>query len=340
MEGLLNPADTLERQRDKLLNICTALMRRVEQTPSEQSNAFAQFERAALLDAQVRQRTADLERALDLLNESNAKLAEASLEAEQSRAILNEAIESVDEGLALFDSNDNLVLFNSRFCEILSDVRCDLRLGMSFESYVDLISHSADLNLPPGVSPRDWSIRRLERHDEESVVFNTSLTQDRWMQVSEHRTIQGGTAILQTDISDIMRKQHRERDQLVTDQGKMLRATLDHLAQGVCIFDEFAQLVGWNRELERMIQVPARHVHLGSEFSTILDLMRGKLKFSRSKSRQWLVDWSRQSSERQPIEFELNDANGRTFSVFAQEMPDRGFVMSFSDVSLGLFCML
>ena len=153
------------------------------------------------------------------------------------------------------------------------------------------------------------------------------------MQVSEHRTIQGGTAILQTDISDIMRKQHRERDQLVTDQGKMLRATLDHLAQGVCIFDEFAQLVGWNRELERMIQVPARHVHLGSEFSTILDLMRGKLKFSRSKSRQWLVDWSRQPSERQPIEFELNDANGRTFSVFAQEMPDRGFVMSFSDVT-------
>ncbi|MEL7211090.1 MAG: PAS-domain containing protein [Pseudomonadota bacterium] len=333
MDGLLNPSDTVERQRDKLLNICTALMRRVEQPPVDQSSAFAQFERAALLDARVRQRTKDLERALDLLNESNAELAAAKRDSEQSRAILNEAIESVDEGFALFDSDDKLLLFNSRFCRELGNVRDSLQLGISFNDYIDIISASGELQFPPSMSSHDWVANRLDRHRENRVVFNISLTQNRWMQVSEHRTDEGSTAILQTDISDVMREQLRERDQLVDSQDKMLRATLDHLAQGVCIFDQKAQLMGWNRELERMIRVPPRYVRVGTAFSMILDLMKGNITFADSYSSAKLIAWSERSSDRPPIEFELNDVKGRIFSVFAQEMPDQGFVMSFSDVT-------
>ncbi len=333
MEELLNPTDSIDRQRDKLMNICAALMRRVEQTPSEKSSAYAQFERAALLDAQVRQRTADLERALDLLNDSNAKLAEANRETEKSRAILNDAIESVDEGLALFDADDTLLLFNSRFCKDLVDVRSDLRLGMSFEDYVDVISSSAEMRMPPGMTRIEWRTQRMQRHREEKVVFNTLLTRDRWMQVSEHRTSDGGTAIVQTDISDVMREQYQERAELVANQDKMLRATLDHLAQGVCIFDHRAQLVGWNRELERMIQIPEHYIRLGTPFSSILELMKGNLKFVGTKSRTWLLSWAKKARNRGPIEFELNDIAGRIFHVFAQEMPDRGFVMSISDIT-------
>ncbi|MEO0387531.1 MAG: PAS-domain containing protein, partial [Pseudomonadota bacterium] len=234
---LLHPTDTVERQRDKLLNICSALMRRVEQAPSDTSNAYAQFERAALLDAKVRERTAELERALDLLNESNAQLAFANREIETAQSNLNEAIESVDEGFALFDADENLVLFNSRFCRDFGDVRVALRPGMTFAAFVDLVSRSRDLALPDALTPADWAKRRLARHAEDSVVFNIALTENRWMQVSEHRTQDGGTAIVQTDISGVMRAERQERADLVDSQFKMLRATLDHLAQGVCIFD-------------------------------------------------------------------------------------------------------
>lgn len=333
MDGLLNPDDPLERQRDKLLNICTALMRRVEQTPNDQSNAYAQFERAALLDAQVRERTRDLEHALDLLNESNAKLSEASREAEQSRALLNEAIESVDEGFAFFDSSENLVLFNSRFCEDLADVPGQLVPGTSFSQFVEIVSRSEELHLPPGETPQDWARQRLLRHREERVVFNIALTKDRWMQVSEHRTGQGGTAILQTNITDVMRAQHRERAQLVDSQHKMLRATLDHLAQGVCIFDEDARLVGWNRKLSRMFGLPVRYIRTGTRFSRILEFLRGRMTFEEPRSSDWLEDWSQSTSKRKPIDFGLADRTGRIFNVFAQEMPDRGFVMSFTDVT-------
>lgn len=75
--SLINPADPPERQIAKLEQIAEVLMRRVEQATDASGAAYAQFQRAALLEEQVRDRTRDLERTLDLLNESNARLERA-----------------------------------------------------------------------------------------------------------------------------------------------------------------------------------------------------------------------------------------------------------------------
>ena len=333
MKELINPSDTIERQRDKLLNICAALIHRVEQTPLSQCSAFVQFERAALLETRVRQRTSELETALNLLNKSNADLAAAKRDAENSRSILNEAIESVDEGFALFSAEDKLLLFNSRFCRDLGDVRNNLELGLPFDEYVNIISNSGEIDYPSGSSSKIWVTERLLHHREARVVFNISLTRNRWMQVSEHRTQEGGTAILQTDITDVMREQLRERDELVDNQDKMLRATLNHLAQGICIFDQSARLAWWNQKLEQMIQVPNRHIRTGLEFSKILKLIKGNMTFAGSFSSSSLAKWAKQGTVRVPIDFELEGSNGLTLSVYAQDMPDQGFVMSFTDVT-------
>ena len=101
--SLVDPNDSLARQNEKLLLISEALMRRVEQKSEESGLAYQQFERAALLESQVRERTRDLERTLDLLQDSNARLEEANLEAELAQSNLTEAIETINEGFALFE---------------------------------------------------------------------------------------------------------------------------------------------------------------------------------------------------------------------------------------------
>ena len=57
IETLINPADGAERRTEKLLIIADALMRRIEQATDENGLAYAQFQRAALLEDQVRERT-------------------------------------------------------------------------------------------------------------------------------------------------------------------------------------------------------------------------------------------------------------------------------------------
>lgn len=331
--SLINPADTVEQQNQKLLVIAQSLMRRVEQKSEESGLAYRQFERAALLESQVRERTRDLERTLDLLQDSNARLEVARAETETARSNLAEAIETIDEGFALFDTDDRLVLFNSRFCQDLLDIVPDLSGGLPFEDYVSLVSESRFLSLPDDQTPEDWAKKRLDHHRDQHVVFNVSLLRDRWLQVSEHRTSRGGTVILQTDVSDIIQLERQERDKLRDQQARILQATLDHLNQGVCIFDRNRTLVGWNSKMDGFLDLPKPRVTQGMDFAYLIDRLRDQLVFNEGFDAERLRRWANRASGRTPIAFEIRHGDGRIYSVFAQEMPDYGFVISFTDVT-------
>jgi two-component system, sensor histidine kinase len=204
IDTLINPADPPERQTQKLLTIAQVLMRRVEQITDDSGAAYAQFQRAALLEDQVRERTRDLERALDLLNQSNAQLAEANRATEAARQNLANAIETIQEGFALFDADDVLVMCNSRFGMHMLDLRDHLRPGLTFGDMSTASAGRAFSNCR-GESPEDWAIARRRRHQDRHVIFNVRMVWDRWVQVSEHRTADGGTVILQTDVTEIIR---------------------------------------------------------------------------------------------------------------------------------------
>lgn len=330
--SLINTDDSLARQNEKLIKIAQSLMQRVEQNNDQSGLAYQQFERAALLETQVRARTRELERALDLLQESNGCLEQANADIETTRANLDEAIESISEGFALFDPQGRLDQFNSRFCRGIDDIVHHLRHGLPFTDYVGLVSRSAFLALPDGKSPRQWAEHRLSLHAEDHVVFNVRLLSNRWVQVSEHRTARGGTVILQADVTEIMRMERLERDKMRDEQARMLQATLDHLNQGVCIFDSAAKLVGWNKNMDGLLALPQRKSLSGATLSEILRALQGDLSFHGDYDAEKLASWSRGRRKR-PINFALTRSDGMRLKVFAQEMPDRGLVVSFSDVT-------
>lgn len=330
---LINPSDSLERQNEKLLRITQSLMRRVEQQQDPSGLAYAQFERAALLEDQVRSRTRDLERALDLLHDSNLRLETANAETEAARANLADAIEAVNEGFALFDSNDVLVLSNSRFSQDMRDIYDKVKPGLAFNTYVDLVSQSAYLALPDGETAAGWAAMRKSRHRNRNAMFNVRLKQDLWLQVSERRTQNGGTVVLQTDVTDLIRLEREERARLQDKQARLIAATLEHLNQAVCIFDSDAQLIGWNARVAEMMKLPMNRVQLGARFEALIGQMPQDFTLSQGMSRKRLLDWAARPTRRGALRFEASQGNALTLDVFAQGLPDGGFVISFTDVT-------
>ncbi len=330
---LIDPADPPERRIEKLLAVAGALMARVEAATDDGGAAYAQFQRAAMLEDQVRERTRDLEHALDLLNESNARLAQAMREAEAARANLSSAIETVQEGFALFDVEDRLVMCNSRFGMHLTDIHASLRPGLAFSDYVQLVSRSQHLELPAGETPATWADRRMQRHRDRHVIFNVRLIWDRWIQVSEHRTAEGGTVILQTDVTDIIRNERVERGRMLDDQARMIRATLDHLDQGVAIFDAERRLAGWNQRLSFLLTLPLSRLRLGLSFDQLLAQMSGEMRLDAPMDPARLQAWAHHGPGRAPLTFQAERLGGLILTVFAQELPDGGFVMSFTDIT-------
>ncbi len=332
-DTLINPADPPDRQREKLLTIARVLMRRVEQITDDGGAAYAQFQRAAMLEDQVSLRMRELERTVDLLNASNAALEAANRETEIARTNLAMAIETVQEGFGLFDAKDVLVLCNSRFGMHMSDVQPQIAPGLHFDTYVDLVSRSTSLTLPDGMQPEAWAVARKRRHADQHVIFNVQMKRDHWVQVSEHRTEDGGTVILQTDVTDIIRIERSERGRLLDDQARMIRATLDHLEQGVWIFDSGGQLAGWNARLGGLLPIVLPRLRLGASAERLVARICEDSDLT-GIDRRALTDWMEGHHGRAPIRFEVaRRRDGQVVTVFAQELPDGGFVMSFVDVT-------
>jgi hypothetical protein len=330
---LVSPEDDLERQNAKLAKVVEALMRRVELATDDSGLAYAHFQRALVLEEQVSARTQDLERSLQLLNASNAQLAKAMQTAERARADLYDALEAVREGFALFDANDVLVMHNSRFAAALPDVAGRLRPGLGFGEYVRAVARSRYLELPEGASRSGWLRERLENHRRASVHFNVHLSGDRWLQVSEQRTPGGGTAILQTDITELVQMERQERDKLLDEQARLIRATLDHINQGIVIFDAHHRLIGWNARLVTLIAPPMQLLRVGTRFARLAEHFRAVLVDGAGPDTEWLGRWVERTGPRQPLALELRTRDGVHLDIFGQEMPDRGFVISFTDVT-------
>ncbi|WP_428515016.1 PAS-domain containing protein [Roseovarius sp.] len=333
-DNLVDPREPLEVQFERLRAISAVLMRRVESHADRDGAAYAQFERAVVLEDQVRSRTQELERALDLLNESNERLSAANNEVEAARRDLSDAIEAVQEGFALFNEEDVLLLFNRRFCWQMPDVRARLKPGLRFDEYVEIVSQSRALYLPPDTDSGEWVNGRLGRHRQEHMIFNLALKDDRWLQISEHRTANAGTAIIQTDVTDLMRTEREQRERLLDSQSRMIRATLDHLDQGVAIFDAKAQLAGWNSRLKTLTALSPHAFGLGMPFAHMAEHLSQNFHMANREEERRLALWVRGSTPRSPISFELTQtATGRILDMFSQRLPDDGFIVSFTDMT-------
>jgi signal transduction histidine kinase/CheY-like chemotaxis protein len=330
---LIDPRDPLERQNAKLRTIVTTLMRRLEQDADTPVAAYDLFQRAVTLEQEVKLRTRELERALDLLNESNTRLSQARADAEIARTNLANAIETVQEGFAMFDADERMVLCNSRFGKHMHDIHHLFEPGLQFGDYVRLVANSPYLSLPAGETPEGWAAYRLARHQDEHAVFNARMAGSRWLQVSEHRTSDGGTVVLQTDITDLMRHEREERERLLDDQARLIKATLEHLDQGICIFDAQNLLAGWNGRAGELLNIRAARFRLGTPFTKLYDLIRDAVRFTGRLGPEDVEAWVRKGARAAPLYFEIELGRSRTLAVFSQRLPDGGFVMSFSDVS-------
>lgn len=123
-------------------------------------------------------------------------------EAETSHKRLAEAIESLHEGFALFDSEDRLVLFNSRYKAIAGPVSDLIAPGVSFEALLRAgLEAGAIYDSEGEQDPEAIFEARMQGHRAPNSEWQVGHQDGRWLQVLERRTPDGETAVVQTDIT-------------------------------------------------------------------------------------------------------------------------------------------
>ena len=129
---------------------------------------------------------------------------EAQRQAARSQRRLSSAIENISEGFALRDSRGVIVVFNSKFQEFFSPISGTLRQNMP---YLDLLqaAKAADILAPHSRGTFDIWMQAFG-DNEPLAPFELQFADDRWIRVSESRTMKGVVTII-NDITETKRRE-------------------------------------------------------------------------------------------------------------------------------------
>ncbi len=127
---------------------------------------------------------------------------------------LRDAVETISEAFVLWDSEDRLVLCNSKFQQLHDLPPAATQPGTTYEEVLSF-GHQPVIRTP---------LKSEDVADEGARSFEAQLHDGRWLKISERRTKDGGYVSVGTDITPI--KQHEEK---LVESEKRLLATVNDL---------------------------------------------------------------------------------------------------------------
>ena len=124
--------------------------------------------------------------------------------ASQSGALkrFREALDAMPDGMAFYDADDRLVLWNQRYAEVNPELSTTLRAGMTFREIIQ-IGLDEDLYADARGRQVEWVQERLDSRRALTTTVEQRIAGDRWLRVSDRRTAAGGIVTVCTDITDL-----------------------------------------------------------------------------------------------------------------------------------------
>lgn len=323
--SLIDPADTLESQVQKQGKIIDALIRRTMRRHNFGDSAYAAFQSAIALQGQVWAKTRDLERA-------SSELETLRFDRERSRKNLTDALSVMEGGFALF-TDGRLEVFNDLFRSLLPDQADKIRPGLQLDDYFEAILACRYLINPDGRAREGLErARQIPRHLAR-VSFVLGFRGDRWFQFSQQRTSSDNLIILQTEITDIVRRNRLEKDQLIDRQSHYLQAAFDHMSAGIGTFSSKGDLQIHNDGFRELVGLPMRLVQPGTRFSEIIEFIKSNYLLSQIDLRG-MTEWRQILRTKGRLRKRLTHGSGQVLDLQAYSLPDLGFLVDISDVTL------
>lgn len=146
-------------------------------------------------------------------------------EIQQTRSRLDHAIESIQEGFALFDADGALVLSNAQFGMLLEGAADFPGNGATHDSIIRALCDDGAVIDADG----SWAQAARAYHADPTGTQIWELAGDRWVGATERRTDDGGRVMVVTDLTALKRHEI-ELDELVAQLQKASAAKSSFIA--------------------------------------------------------------------------------------------------------------
>ncbi|WP_454289397.1 PAS-domain containing protein [Rhizobium arsenicireducens] len=332
---MIDPNDSHEIQIAKQAKIIEALINRAERGHEVGGTAYSLFQSAIALQTEVWEKTKDLEKALDTLGRASSELEIAYQAQERIQRNLADAMVAMEGGFALF-SEDKLQVCNAQFRQLLPDVEPLIKPGLGFDDYLAAVNASRYLAREEGDGLNAQARPTLTAQGPSGQRFSSfvmALRNDRWFQISYRQTSSDNMAVLQTEITDLVRENRREKNRLIDQQAHLLQAAFDHMSLGVCTFSLSGELLVRNGRFGELLGIPLPLLKKGTRFQRIVEhIQRHEILDRRSQGPE-VSGWLKALRRGETIRQRLRRRDGMSLDIRVHSLPDGGFIVSIMDVT-------
>lgn len=329
---MLNPTDSPDLQIAKQQKIIAALLHQFERRQDMGGSAYALFQSAMELESQVREKTQDLERALNTIGERNTELNNIYTEHNRDLQSLADTLEVMNEGYALV-KDGYLAIVNDRFRRLLPDVSNQIYAGARVQDVFEAFAQSKALALADDVTREEWLSSRITALGKDRSSFVLPLTDDRWFNVTYQRTSLGNMAIMQSDITDLVRKNRFEKDQIIGKNSLLLQAVFEHLSLAICLVSGQGEVKSCNQRFLRLLGIVPEDLQRNSSLRSVIATANAKTLMKEPLSLKQLQTWSQSLGALQEVRHRLEMSNGTILDMKLMALPDGEFIVTFDDVT-------
>ena len=211
----------------------------------------------------------------------------------RSRPPYVEAIDAMDAGVVLFDSQDRMVLCNRNFRTLYPGMADLLRPGRTFEAMLRDAIALGQVPVAPG-EVEAFVAARIAAHRVPGPPILRQMPDGRWRRITEQRLADGGLLAFSIDVTEVVEKQRAlEGARAEAAQSReRLEAAVEALPDGFALYDADDRLVVCNQRYREIYGPSAAAIRPGTSFEDILryGLAHGQYPAAEGQELTWLEE--------------------------------------------------
>jgi signal transduction histidine kinase len=204
----------------------------------------------------------------------------AERNADTAKERLLDAIENINDGFALYDADDTLLVCNSGYRDMHAAIKDLVIPGAKFEA---LARAGIDCGNGPLVEPSETQLNlRLAQHRQADGTPIIQRRGERWLMRSERRTREGGVVAVETDITEL-KKADIAKDEFLAKVSHELRTPLTPI-HGALALIRSGKITEQPAKTGELLDMAARNC------TRLMSIVNDLLDFTRINSGRFSLD--------------------------------------------------